>query len=188
MLVAGCGGSGPQDAEGTGESAVEGTAPAVWIRTVCSSLLSWRHEIIEVGGAELRGRYQEAKTPVEARSAVVSYYADGVTRTDDLLRALDEAGSPAVEDGAKVAQAFRRGFSILRTAFAKAREQAKGLPVDPNDRENFLAMNERIAESLDPAGERMERHFDRMEESLKTPELDRVWRRTSECKRVDRQY
>src|SRR5687767_15381384 len=99
MLAAGCGGSGSQEAEGTDDRAVEGTDPAVWTRKLCTSLLTWRNEIIEVGGADLRVRIQESKTPVEARSAIVDYYADGVTRTDDLLRALHEAGPPAVEDG-----------------------------------------------------------------------------------------
>jgi hypothetical protein len=188
MLAAGCGGSGSHDAERTDDPAVEGTDPAVWIRNVCTSLLTWRNEIIEVGGTELRRRIQESKTPVEARSAIVDYYAEGVTRTDELLRALDEAGSPAVDDGATVAQAFRRGIVIMRTALAKATERVKGLPEDPNDRERFLAMHEQIAETIEAAGERMERYFDGVEESFNTPELDRIWRRDSKCKRVESQY
>jgi hypothetical protein len=115
---------------------------------------------------------------------MVAYYGDLVSGTDELLRDLDEAGAPAVEDGNKAAKALRRGMSMLRTAFASARRQARGLPVDPAEWDSFVAMNTRIADSIEPAGRRMERYFDRMDESLDMPELDKIWDRAPECESV----
>jgi hypothetical protein len=174
LFMVGCGGS---DSRG-----VERTDPAVWARNVCTSLLGWRN--FEGPSTDLRRRIQESKSPVEARSAIVAYWGDLLARTDDLLRDLDEAGFPSVDGGAKFAQALRGAILIMRTGFARARERASRLPVDPFDRETFLEMNERAAESVDTAGERLDRYLGRMGEGLNTPELDRIWRRTSECKSV----
>jgi hypothetical protein len=182
-LMAGCGGSGPQDAEGTDDPAVEGTNPVVWSRNVCSSLHAWV-DGIEAPAADLRRRARESNSPAEARSAIVDYYADLVALTDGALRDLDEAGSPAIENGAKVAQALKRGILILRTALAKARVRARGLPVERNGWDGFFAMNDRIADSISAAGERTERYFDRSEENFKTPELDRIF--DSECPKLVR--
>ena len=165
LLMAGCG-----DSESRG---VEGTDPAVWARNVCTAFRNWRAPT----NADLLRRLEKPKGTVEARTVLIAFWGDAVARTDDFLRDLDAAGSPAVEDGDKMAQGLRRGIVILRTAFARAKERSRGLPVD--DRESFVAMNRRIAESIEPAGERMERYFDRMDESLKTPELDRIF--DSEC-------
>jgi hypothetical protein len=170
LLMAGCGGS---DSPG-----IEGTDPTVWSRNVCTSLQSWIDDLKD-RSIEHDRRMQQSKGPVEARSATVDFYADLVALADGLLRDLDEAGPPAVEDGAKAAQTLRRGFLTVRTALAKARERARGLP---SDRRSFIAMNNRIAESIEAAFERMERYFDRMDKSHTTPELDRIFRRAAQCR------
>jgi hypothetical protein len=172
LLTTGCGGN-----DSPGVEVAEGTDPAAWSRTVCTSLQAWIDDL-KNRSIEHDRRMHEAESPVEARSATVDFYADQLAIADDFLRDLDQAGSPAIEGGAKAAQSFRRGFLIVRTELVKARERARDLP---NDRANFIAMNNRIAESLEAAYSRMHRYFEREEERLTAPELDRIFRRTAKC-------
>lgn len=169
LLATACGGS---DSPG-----VEGTDPADWSRSVCTSLQAWVDDL-RARSMEHDRRMDDAKGPGEARSATVDFYADQIAIADDLLRDLDRAGSPAVEGGAEAAQSFRRGFLIVRTALVQARERARSLP---DDRASFIATNNRIAESLEAAYQRMDGYFEREDERLTAPELDRIFRRTAKC-------
>ena len=105
-------------------------APRAWAVAVCTALGPWRAEI---GTLESKTQQQMiAKTPPgTARENLVRLFGSARNASETARAAVQQAGTPDVSDGARIAGDFAASLSAIRDAYGRARDGIGALATDP---------------------------------------------------------
>lgn len=127
LALAGCGGAGRDDA---------GVKPETWAKAVCTALTPWRTRL-----ASLTSQTQQAMTstttPPQAKNNLVGLLEGAASASETARRGVVGAGTPAVQDGDRIAARFVHSLASTRDAYAHARTTVAGL--DASDGDAFYA-------------------------------------------------
>ncbi len=117
VAAAGCGGGG--------------TPANEWVADVCEGMTSWVGELGR-GSENLNDDIDslERNDFVGLKELTVAFVDRAVDATEVLLDRIEEAGVPAVDDGADVADTFLTAIGEVRDVFADVRDGIAGLPTD----------------------------------------------------------
>jgi predicted lipid-binding transport protein (Tim44 family) len=111
-------------------------APRRWASAVCTALRPWRAEI-----ASLTARTQEqmtaATTPAQTKQNLVALLAGVQDASETAWAKVAAAGTPDVDNGARIAARFVASLRAARDAYAHARTAVEGL--DTTDPAAFYA-------------------------------------------------
>jgi hypothetical protein len=171
LLVSGCGGNGEP----------EGREPGEWVADVCGAVTSWVDGVQEESTA-LGETAQDAEDLEQARDQFVDFFDQVIDRTDRMLAEIDEAGTPAVEEGEAIAEDLRSTLAPIQDAFEDARAEAEELPTD--DPAAFQAGATQIGESVQEEAQAIGRAFDELERQYDVPELDEAFEDEEACSEV----
>jgi predicted lipid-binding transport protein (Tim44 family) len=115
---------------------VGAVAPREWAASVCTALRPWRAEI-----ASLTVRAQQAMaaatTPAQTKQNLVEMLAGVQAASETARTRVVAAGTPDVDDGARIAARFAESLRAARDAYAHARTAVEGL--DITDAKAFYA-------------------------------------------------
>jgi hypothetical protein len=153
LLAAGCGGGSD---EGDG-----GVKPETWASSVCTSLASWERDL-KSGAAQLNGTLEKAaarKGLGGVRRELSDYLGRTAARTDDVLKDIDRAGTPAGKDGGAVRGVVHDGLVKMRQILGDAQRKARRLPV--GDPKAFVREVTTLGEVIDRTATRTGNQLDR---------------------------
>jgi hypothetical protein len=157
------------------------TPANVWVSRVCGTLVAWEKSIV-TGGKQLEKTLKGATTGPQVKRRFVAFLDTTVKVSDNLLRRIDAAGTPDVENGAAIRNAFHAALLKVRAIFAKARAQAAALP--GSNPAKLASGAETIAKQLDRAGTAIQRTFNVIDKQHPSAELDRAFKRAPACRTV----
>jgi hypothetical protein len=170
--AAACGGDG-----GDGDAAA-GTDPAAWVESVCTSLVGWRDDV-QGASEELQQSAGGSADLEEALSLLSSFLDDAVTRTDDLLAEVGDAGIPAVDQGQAISTDLQGALQQARDVLADARDTAQDLPAD--DPAAFASSAQELAGSIQTGLAEVGGTFDELDEKYDTPEIEEAFQNNEAC-------
>lgn len=142
LAFAACGGDDEETPESTASTpATESSSPAAgtvsaeeYVSTLCTEMQNWLTKLQE-GQAEVQATVQPGAPPEEGQAALATFFDGAVTATEELVTAIQGAGSPDVSGGEEIASELVAKFEEAQTALSDARAQVDSLPVD--DRQAF---------------------------------------------------
>jgi hypothetical protein len=110
-VLAGCGGA-------------SSVSPATYVKSICTALDGWKTRI-QAAGSSLQASGLATASPANAKAQYLRFVSSLVGATRQTTSSLKAAGTPAVKDGAAIADsldgAFQRGTQGLSTALSHAR-------------------------------------------------------------------
>lgn len=167
---------------GCGPSEAGDTDPRSYARSVCSGLVAWR-EGISADSAQLsralRARSADVAT-VKGRYA--RFFAGAVRRTDDLLRTVEQAGAPEVDDGLGYARDLRGALAQARRGLAEAQARFAALPT--RDLRSYAAGAADIRDSLGTLFSGVGASLDRLGSTYTDSDLNEAFRDEPACQRL----
>jgi len=145
--------------------------PAVWARTVCTSLSSWGQSLQASGSKLLTPLSGVTTTLPEVRSALSQFLAAAIFRTQELVDQLDAAGSPDAANGNAFAVFIHDGVTQAQQAFTAAVPAAQALPNDP---QGFQVDGQALVQRLDDTGRQVAALTQGAEARIKAPQIRRA--------------
>ncbi len=125
-LLGGCSSGADGDANAPIDPA-DREAARVWTEQICASNHEWQDAI----GILVQGREPDS------RDDFVAFFSGSVDATRRLVRELEAAGAPDVDDGEVVANTYVEAFTRAHQVSADALEQAEMLPDVISDEERL---------------------------------------------------
>jgi hypothetical protein len=122
-----CGGQGGESSDN-----LTGTSAEKWSADVCDAIAGWQ---VDFGAQDklLRQATSNVTSVREARELIIATTDNEIARTTQLLRELDAAGHPGVENGEKIAGDYRQVYGSALPILERYRDAVKALPTDPQD-------------------------------------------------------
>jgi hypothetical protein len=151
-------------------------SPERWARSVCSSLTDWIDEIEDLASDVGTAAGDDID---EAQELLVDFLDDAVKSTNGLLKRLNRAGTPDVEDGGAIARTFKRGFKDAREIFADGRDAAEDLSTD--DPGEFATEAAEIGTAIDEGSSEVSDVFDEADDKYETEKLDEAFQDEEAC-------
>jgi hypothetical protein len=97
-----------------------------------------------------------------------------------MLRKVDAAGTPAVDDGAKIKRDFRANLAKLRDVLVQAKDDAEKIPVDTPD--HFASASEKWGKDVFSHFESVSGTFDELGKKYKSDEIENAAKSEPACK------
>jgi hypothetical protein len=151
--------------------------PSRWVRSVCTSISDWQSTIQQ--GSNLTSSLQGATDISQVQAQVVSYLQSTVTASDQLVSNIRKAGTPAVKNGSKIANAFKNGFSQIRDTFATAANTTRNL--DTSDPTQFANALTNVGTAIDNGSNAIKSTFSSIDTKYRPRALDRAFNREPAC-------
>ena len=130
--------------------------PKQWAQSVCTSLRDWKTNVKDLT-SEFRSAGGGSTDAAQVKDLLVTYLGNTVNETDALLTQLDEAGTPNLNDGSKVAGLFQQAITDVRDLFATGQQDAANL--DTTDLTKFRATSTRIGNAIKQGGAKLSQTF-----------------------------
>ena len=143
-------------APSTAPAPAQKVPPKKWAQTVCTSLRDWEANIKDLT-SEFRSAGGSSPDAAQVKDLLVTYLGNTVNETDTLLTQLDQAGTPNVKDGSKVAGLFQKAMTDVRDLFATGQQDAANL--DTTDLTQFRAATSRIGNAITQGGTKLSSTF-----------------------------
>ena len=171
-VCAACGRSG--GGEATGEAADSDE----WVESICTSLTGWRNDLQE-STQEIQRSALDLSNPEEAQSLLTTFLEDAVTRTDQLLSEIGEAGAPDVEQGTAISTDLQAALDDGRDVLAEARDGVQELPTD--DPIAFVSGAQELAGSVRDGLNDVGQTFDQLNDRYDAPEVEEAIKSSDTC-------
>ena len=171
-LCAACGGNGGGEADG------EAADPGEWVESICTSLTGWRDDLQE-STQEIQQSAPDLSNPEEAQSLLTTFLEDAVTRTDQLLSEVGEAGAPDVEQGTAISTELQGALEDARDVLAEARDGAQELPTD--DPIAFGTGAQELAGSIQDGLNDVGQTFNQLNDRYDAPEVEEAFENSDTC-------
>jgi hypothetical protein len=168
LAPAGCGGDG-------GGNKVEGASPDEWSGDICAAVGDWASDLQTRASQPPKN----ARTIADVRAQLVKFIDDVVSRTDQMLVDVREAGRPSVEDGDRIARDLLARLQSLRTTLVRARRTVEGLPDDPS---KFGPAAQDLGSSIQKAGRDIGDQIDQLDEKYDAKQLSKAFEDNPKCK------
>jgi hypothetical protein len=169
-------GGGTPTASPTGGDA-GGIAADAWLTDVCGATKGWVEDILALQ-QDLQANLDPSSVKA-LKNTMVEYFDSILAATDDMLKEIDAAGVPDVEDGEAAALAVSEGLTEARDVLQRARDDAADLPT--NDAQAFNNQLQAIAQDVQTE---LTGVGDTMGE-LDSPELDRAADDVPACQELE---
>ena len=145
--------------------------PAVWARTVCTSLSAWGQSLQASGSKLLTPLSGVTTTLPEVRSALSQFLGAAIFRTQELVDQLDAAGTPNAASGNAFAAFIHDGVTQAQQAFTAAVPAAQALPNDP---QGFQVDGQALVQRLDDTGRQVAALAHSAEARINAPQIQRA--------------
>jgi hypothetical protein len=152
-----------------------------WSADVCGAVKGWQVEF-DTQNKLLTQASSNVRSIREARGLIVATLDNQIARTSQLLRELDAAGDPAVENGERIARDYRQAFASLAPILERARDDAIALPADPDGfSQGLTKLYDKVGTDIDAFGARTRKAKD---EAAASSELRSALADTPACQQL----
>jgi hypothetical protein len=114
---------------GCGSSSTPGVSPASYVKSFCSALQTFQHDVRSAQG-QAQASMAGSTSVAEIKQKLQPFATALVAAFDRLGASMKAAGSPAISNGKTVAARFVSAFQQFRGAFVQAQSQYRQLPTD----------------------------------------------------------
>jgi hypothetical protein len=152
--------------------------PAVWTRTICSSLSAWGQGLNAAGANLVTPASGVTTTVPEERAAFSQFAGTAIIRTQQLIDQLDSAGTPNTKHGAAFAAFLHDGVTQAQQGFVQAEPAVQALPDDP---QAFQVQTKALVQNLSDAGMHVVLGLHNAESGIKDPALSQAFFDESTC-------
>lgn len=118
---------------------------AAWAKHVCTAVRPWAGTI-QTAVANTQATLGKSGDPQVVKPQLTHLFLGAATATDTAIAEIDEAGTPDVANGEKIAQDFRAALVSARNAFATAQTSVQAL--DTSDKKKFDAAVSQVGTKL----------------------------------------
>ena len=123
-------GGGSADQGGDGDISSGTTAPADFMRGLCTAISSYQADL-ETQNAAFQDEFSSGTpTPAETKDALIGFLDDIKARTQQLIDEVEELGTPEIENGESVRSAMVGAFQNVVDLFVEAKADIEGLSTD----------------------------------------------------------
>jgi hypothetical protein len=151
MPLAACGGSssgGGGGAAGGGAAGSGGsqTSASSYVHQICLSISGFEKNV--TAGEQSLNALSSSGSPdlSKLKSKVGQFFSSAAKASDTARTQIDKAGTPAVQNGAKIRTALLTAFQSFSTSFNTAAKQSKAL--DANNPKKFQAATVKLQQQL----------------------------------------
>jgi hypothetical protein len=177
-ICAACGESDGGEAGGEAPAPPAAAEPSDWVENVCTSLVGWRSDL-QGSSEELQQSAPDLSNPEEARTVLSDFLDDAVTRTEQLLTEIGDAGAPDVEQGSAISTDLQAALRNARDVLADARAGAEELPTD--DPVAFGTGAQELAGSIQDGLNDVGQTFTDLNERYDAPEIEEAFQSSDAC-------
>jgi hypothetical protein len=117
LAASGCGGGG---------KSVSGTKPSAWAATVCGAVNDWTARL-QAEGSRLSSGLDKTTDIEVVKTSLVAYLDSAARSAGTMVTRIDEAGAPAVKDGAAIQRDLVSGLKEAQASLTRALGRAKKL-------------------------------------------------------------
>ncbi len=165
---------------GCGPSNGGETTPEDYAKAVCSNLLTWKQGVTN-DSAALSRKLQARSLDVATVKAMYTAFFEGVVRrTDALLKGVETAGAPRLDDGANYARDLRAALADARAGLADARARFAALPA--RDLRSYAAGATKIRDELGRVFLGVGAALDRLSRTYRDRGLNDAFDQEADCK------
>jgi hypothetical protein len=120
-----------------------GVTPKTWAKSVCVALTPWRTKIATLTG-QAQGQITGGSTPAQAKQSLMTLLAGARDASETARKGVADAGTPDVDEGAKIAARFVATLAAARDAYGHA-----GTTVSTLDTKDQRAFYDAVASAFD---------------------------------------
>jgi hypothetical protein len=121
--------------------------PATYTHSVCTTLNSYKAQVASI---QQSSNLSSATTLTEVRDRLVSFLTQVGAASNTAVTSLQNAGTPNIKNGTKIAAVITNEITTLRDAFAKATRAARALNL--NNVTAFKSATQAIGKRINAAG------------------------------------
>jgi hypothetical protein len=155
--------------------------PADFARSVCAGLTSWR-DGVATDSAQLTRSLGGANDVATVRSRYGTFFSSTVHRTDQLIRAVDDAGAPKVDHGSGYSRDLTAALERARSGLASAQKSFAALPA--TDLAGYAAGARKIRDSLGGVFTQVGATLDQLGRTYTSADLNRAFGDEPACQRL----
>jgi hypothetical protein len=148
MPLAACGGSSSGSGGGgsAGGSGGAQTSASSYVHQICTSISGFEKNVTD--GEQSLNALSSSGSPnlAKLKTKVGQFFSSAAKASDTARTQIDKAGTPAVQNGAKIRTALLTAFQSFSTSFNKAAKQSKAL--DANNPAQFQADTLKLQKQL----------------------------------------
>jgi hypothetical protein len=148
-----------------------------WTHKVCQSLSRWETKVKSLSSSVSK-QVQGESTIAGIRTLLTQFLQKVVDSTSQLVRQMDAAGTPKVDQGKAVAQFFHDGLTQLKNLFAQSQQAVKGLPNNPRA---FATRAESVGRQIDNGGKQIQGVFNDAQTRFHIPAIDAAFSSDPAC-------
>jgi hypothetical protein len=167
--VAGCGG-----VENGGD-----VEPKAYAKAVCSGLVSWRSGVSGDSTKLSDALRSGASDVTTVKSRYTAFFAGTTRRTDQLIRVVNAAGAPKVDNGVGYAKDLSAALARTRKGLADAQTQFARLPT--GDLRSYATGAAKVRDSLGKVFTEVGTSLDRLGASYAGTDLADAFRDEPDC-------
>ena len=144
---------------------------------MCQALSKWETNVKSLS-RRVSNQVQGQSSIAGIRKVLSQFLQKVVDSTNKLVKQMDAAGTPKVEQGKAVAQFFHDGLTQLKNLFAKSQQAVKGLPNDP---QAFATQAEALGTQIDNGGKQIQSVFNDAQARFNIPAIDAAFSSDPAC-------
>ena len=137
-------GSTADDASGA-RSSPPGAGAGEYMSVLCTEMSDWLTQLQELQ-AQIQISVEPGADPTEAQDALRTFFDNAITATDQLIGAIHEVGTPAVQGGNSIHEEVLKKFEDVNATLEEARSKVDTLPIE--DRQEFVEKTAELRESV----------------------------------------
>ena len=153
-------------------------APEKWAPKFCNAVAGYEKTISDKSDA-MSSALDTTTDLAGARAQVVTFLGDMVTAATTAKRQIQDAGSPSLPNGSKIAAAFAKGLGASAKVFAKAKAQAA--KISTTSVEAFETDGKKVGTDLSAAGDHLSKSFSGIAKLDKGKKLEAAVKAAPEC-------
>lgn len=149
-----------------------------WGTVFCTETVQWLEGAVE-GAQDFEARAASMTTD-QAKAALVGFFITGVEATQAYADAVEAAGIPAVQNGARIQATILEGIGGARDVLEELADQAAQLPT--TDANAFRAAAQQITSRMDDVSAPFEEAMNKASRLDRSKKLDKSLRKLRACK------
>jgi hypothetical protein len=146
MPLAACGSSSSGAGGGAGGSGGSQTSASSYVHQICTSISGFEKNV--TAGEQSLNTLSQSGSPdlSKLKNKVGQFFSSAAKASDTARGQIDKAGTPAVQNGAKIRTALLTAFQSFSTSFNTAAKQSAAL--DANNEKKFQAGTVKLQQQL----------------------------------------
>jgi len=163
---------------GASSGSSEAVPVEAWAGEVCGAVSTWL-DSINTSDTKLNEDVQGLTDLNQIRDVLVQFLNDSVSVTDDMIKGVQSAGAPDVDNGKQLSADLVAALKPVKDTFQKAADDAKSLPI--NDQTAFSQAATKLGQSITDSQTEFSGAFDALQKKYDDPAINKAFETVPAC-------